>query len=55
MAQKKISINEAAEVCGVDRQTIRRLIADGELPAMRIGKRLIRIDAADLERIVKPV
>lgn len=55
MAKKMISINEAADYCGVDHQTIRRLISDHELPAVRVGKRVIRIDPADLERILKPV
>jgi excisionase family DNA binding protein len=52
---RMISINEAAEQCGVDHQTIRRLISDHELPAVRVGKRVIRIDPADLEHILKPV
>jgi excisionase family DNA binding protein len=50
-----ISINEAAEMYGVDHQLIRRLIEDGELPAVRVGKRVIRIDPADLKRVCKPV
>jgi excisionase family DNA binding protein len=55
VAKKMISINEAAELYGVDHQTIRRRIADGELPAVRLGARLIRIDPDDLTQLFKPV
>ena len=55
MAKKMISIEQAAEMYGVGRQTIRRLISDGEVPAVRVGKRVIRLDVNDLERAFKPV
>ncbi|MGI8680848.1 MAG: excisionase family DNA-binding protein [Mycobacteriales bacterium] len=47
----RISIEEAAESRGVSTRTIRRLIADGRLPAYRFGPRLIRLDPADLELV----
>ena len=50
-----LTIAQAAERAGVSTDTIRRRIADGTLPAYRLGPRLIRIDAADLARLIKPV
>ncbi len=46
-------INEAAELLAVDRRTVYRLIARGELRAVRIGARQ-RIPAAEIDRITRP-
>lgn len=45
---------EAAVHVGVSHWTIRRMIADGRLRAVRVG-RCIRIHPDDLERALKPV
>lgn len=50
------TIASTAEYLGCSQDTIRRMIARGELKAYRYGKsRLIRIDPADLDKIRKPV
>ncbi len=46
-------INEAAELLAVDRRTVYRLIASGELKPVRIGSRQ-RIPAEQLARLVRP-
>lgn len=46
-------INEAAELLAVDRSTVYRLIARGELRPVRIGAHQ-RIPAEQLERLVRP-
>lgn len=43
------SVDQAAALLGVSRNTIRRMIARGELPTVRLGKRLLRIPAAALD------
>lgn len=43
-----ITIPEAASRLSVSDKTVRRLIASGDLPAQRFGKRLIRINADKL-------
>lgn len=48
-APHPLSITQAAERAGVSRDTIRRRIADGTLPAYRVGPKLIRVDAADVD------
>lgn len=49
------SVAGAAERLGVSVDTIRRRIADGTLPAERIGPRLIRIRIADLDALGTPI
>lgn len=46
-----ITIAQAADLMSCSTKTVRRLIARGALPARRIGSRMIRIDAADLDAL----
>ncbi len=50
-----LSLQQAAALYGVSVDTLRRRIADGRLPASRFGVRLIRVRAADLERLYRPI
>ena len=50
-----MSIAGAADVLGVHAHTIRRWIASGTLPAVRVGPRLYRIHTNDVARIGRPV
>lgn len=50
-----ISVTEAAERLGVNYRTIRRWIAAGRIDAVRVGPRLLKIDAAQLDRVMSPV
>lgn len=54
-ASKKLTINQTAEVLQCSTDTVRRLIAKGQLKAYRYGSRIIRIDPLDLDRMRKPV
>jgi excisionase family DNA binding protein len=49
-----VSIADAAETLAVDRQTVRRLIDSGQLPAFRV-RRSVRIRVADLEGVLRPI
>jgi excisionase family DNA binding protein len=44
----------AAELCHVHPNTIRRWIAEGRLPAYRVGPRRLRVDLADVEALIVP-
>lgn len=46
------SVTEAAEILGCARQTVIRLIRDGELPARRVGPRVWVIRRGDLDGVV---
>lgn len=50
-----VSLAEAAELAGLSIRTLRRRIAEGELPAYRTGPRLIRVHPDDLVTLVVPM
>ena len=48
--------SESAKYLGVTDRTIRNYVARGVLPARRVrGSRLIRIDRADLDALLRPI
>ncbi|HEY8720912.1 helix-turn-helix domain-containing protein [Pengzhenrongella sp.] len=50
-----ITVAEAAEELHVTERFIRKLIATGDLSAVKVGSRLVRIRRASLEEILRPV
>lgn len=53
--QTHVTIKETARRLDMSQQTVRRLIADGKLPAYRVpGTRVIRVRTADLEGLFEP-
>jgi excisionase family DNA binding protein len=50
-----LTIAEAAARYHVSRDYIRHRIIDGALPAVRSGRRIIRVNSLDLERLFRPV
>jgi hypothetical protein len=61
---QRVSLQTAAAACDCDVKTLRRKIASGELPAVRVGARKpgtirdtrpIRIRVADLDALLQPV
>lgn len=52
MDPKYIPMARAAEIMCVSETTIRRRIADGTLAAKRFGPKLIRVEAASLDRLM---
>ena len=49
------SINDAAEYAGVSTKTIRRYIAAGRLTGYRVGPRLIKINLAEVDALLRPI
>lgn len=49
------SLEVAAKMCDVHPRTIRRWISQGRIRAYRVGPRLIKVDLAELNRVVQPV
>lgn len=54
-AKKSLSIRETADELGVSPDTVSRMVRRGEIPAWRIGPKLIRIDADELHKLRRPV
>ena len=50
-----LSLQQAALVYGISVDTLRRRIATGVPPASRIGARIIRVRAVDLDRVCRPI
>lgn len=49
-----LTIAQAAEQLNVHKNTIRNLIGKGELNAVRIGRNIIRIPAAEVQALATP-
>ena len=54
-SQHLLSISQAAEYAGVSTKTLRRRIADGTIPACRLGPRAIRVRLSDVEAALRPI
>jgi excisionase family DNA binding protein len=50
-----ISMDAAADALGVQKRTIQRLIASGELPAYKVGTKIVRVDSDDVAKLLKPM
>ncbi len=50
-----VSIEDAANLLGCSTRTIRRLIASGELTGFRLGKRMLRVNLADVQATLRPI
>jgi len=50
-----ITVTEAAEELRVTERYIRKLIANGDLSAVKVGSRLVRIRRASLQEILRPM
>ncbi len=50
-----LSLQDAAEVYAISVATLRRRIASGDLPALRCGRRIIRVRTHDLEALFRPI
>jgi excisionase family DNA binding protein len=56
-ARRLVSLLEAAEMLAISPKTVRRYIAAGDLEAVRLGRKALRIKLDSLERFIdaKPV
>lgn len=50
-----LTVTEAADRLRVTTRFIRGLIADGTLPALRLGRRSLRLRRDDVDRLLRPV
>lgn len=47
-----LTVSQVARICSVSPQTVRRMIADGRLHAIRIG-RCVRVNTAEVARVTQ--
>ena len=50
--RRLVSLTDAAEILAVSVKTVRRYIAAGELDAVRLGRRTIRIKPESIDRLI---
>lgn len=50
--RRLVSLTEAADILGLSVKTVRRYIASGDLDAVRLGRRTIRIKTDSLDRLI---
>lgn len=55
MTKRLLTIEEAADYTALSTRTIRRRISAGDLPAVRVGPRSIRVRHDDLEQLLRPI
>lgn len=51
-ARRLLSLLETAEILGLSVKTVRCYIAAGELDAVRLGRRVIRMKTESVERLI---
>ncbi len=52
---RRASLADAGRRYDVSTRTLRRLIASGDLPGYRLGRRLIRVDLDELDALLRPI
>ena len=52
ITRRLVSIGDAAEALAVSTRTVRRHIADGQLEAVRLGRKTLRITVDSIERFI---
>ncbi|MGC3954351.1 MAG: helix-turn-helix domain-containing protein [Propionicimonas sp.] len=50
-----ISLREASHIYGVSTDTLRRRISTGELPAVKLGYKTIRVRREHLDNLFRPI
>lgn len=53
--KKAVSLSHGADYLGISVQSLRRRIADGSLPAFRVGPKSVRVYVDDLEALKRPI
>lgn len=50
-----VTLADAAHHLGISHRTLRYWIAEGRLTAYRVGPRLVRLDAREVDALVEPI
>ena len=52
ITRRLVSLADAADALAVSTRTVRRYIADGQLEAVRLGRKTLRIKVDSVERFI---
>lgn len=52
ITRRLVSLTDAADALAVSTRTVRRYIADGQLEAVRLGRKTLRIKVDSIERFI---
>jgi len=52
ITRRLVSLNDAADALAVSTRAVRRYIADGQLDAVRLGRKTLRIKVDPIERFI---
>jgi excisionase family DNA binding protein len=52
ISRRLVSLADAADALAVSTRTVRRYVADGQLEAVRRGRRTLRINVDSIERFI---
>ncbi len=52
ITRKLVSLVDAADALAVSTRTVRRYIAEGQLDAVRLGRKTLRIKVESIERFI---
>ncbi len=52
ITRQLVSLNDTADALAVSTRTVRRYIADGQLEAVRLGRKTLRIKVDSIERFI---
>ena len=52
ITRRLVSLNDTADALAVSTRTVRRYIADGQLEAVRLGRKTLRIKIDSIERFI---
>ena len=55
MQDQLLTIDQTADYLSCSKQTVRRYIAAGELPAYRVGARAVRLRLADIDAMLRRI
>lgn len=50
-----VPIEDAADVIGIHRRTLRRWVDEGIVKGYRLGPKLLRVDMDDIDRLLRPI
>lgn len=53
--RRYVTLEEAGDLLGCHPRTVRRLIAAGRLTGYRLGGRLLRVDLAEVDAVMRPL